>query len=60
MHGSKGIKVFSDRAIEALVVEYSQLDGLEVFKSEDANKPTDQQKKASLQIIDLIKRDVER
>ena len=46
MHGGKGIKVFGDRAIEALAAEYLRLDGLEVFKPEDANKSTDCQEKA--------------
>ena len=55
MHASKGIKVFGDRAIEALASEYSQLDGLVVFKPEDATKLTDQQKAAALNVIDLIK-----
>ena len=55
MHGSKGIKEVGDRPIEALAAEYSQLDRLEVFKPEDANKLTDCQKTASLNVVDLIK-----
>ena len=55
MHASKGIQVFGDRAIEALAAEYSQLDGLVVFKPEDANNLTKEQKAAALNVIDLIK-----
>jgi len=55
MNARQGIKMFGDRAIEALATEYSQLDGLTVFKPEDASKLTEEQKKAALNVIDLIK-----
>jgi len=55
MNARQGIKLFGDRAIEALATEYSQLDGLTVFQPEDAERLTDEQKKAALNVIDLIK-----
>ena len=55
MHASKGIKLLGDSAIEALATEYDQLDDLVVFTGQDVNNLTNEQKKAALDVIDLIK-----
>ena len=51
----KGIKLFGDKAVFAIVDEYKQLDDLQVFMPLDGNKLTGDQRKNALNAIDLIK-----
>ena len=55
MSASKGIKMFGEKALEAMIAEYEQLDQLQVFTPVDAHKLTWEEKKNALNAIDLIK-----
>ena len=54
MSATKGIKMFGEKALEAMIAEYEQLDQLKVFTPVDASKLTFKKKQA-LNAIDLIK-----
>jgi len=55
MLAKKGIEEFGQRALDAMIREYEQLEGLEVFTPVESKRLTYQQKKDSLNTIDLIK-----
>lgn len=55
MSAVKGIRIFGERELEAMVAEYEQLNTLEVFTPVDATKLTWEQKKQALNALDLIK-----
>jgi len=55
MSAKKGIKLFGEKALEAMVSEYSQLDKLSVFLPRWASSLSYEEKNAALNIIDLIK-----
>ena len=55
MTASAGIKKHGDKAVEALLEEFCQLDDKSVFKPLDAASLTGEQKKEALRAINLIK-----
>ena len=55
MSATKGIKMFGEKVLEAMIAEYEQLDQLKVFAPVDTNKLTFKEKKQALNAIDLIK-----
>ena len=55
MSAKKGIKMFGNSALKALMEEYRQLDKLEVLKPLDIKQLTKYQKIGTLNAIDLIK-----
>ena len=52
MSAKKGLEAFGQRAMDAMVIEYEQLEDLKVFTP---FRPVYQEKKSSLNAIDLIK-----
>ena len=54
MSAKEGIKLFGERAIEALFKEFAQLDDREVFRGVMAASLTKAQKKGALSVINLI------
>jgi len=55
MSAKKGIRMFGEKALEAMAKEYAQLDRLTVFTPRKRAELTYEQRKDSLNIIDLIK-----
>ena len=55
MSAQKGIKMFGEKALEAMIIEYEQFENLSVFTPIDPNKLTWEEKKQALNAIDLIK-----
>jgi len=55
MSAKKGIRMFGEKALEAIAKEYSQLDELTVFIPRIANELSYAERRNSLNIIDLIK-----
>jgi len=55
MSAKKGIKMFGNRAIEAMTKEYKQLDDLQVFTPRWEKSLSLEEKKKALHTIDLIK-----
>lgn len=55
MRAKKGIKMFGEKALEAMAKEYAQLDQLTVFTPRHRHELTYKQRKDPLNIIDLIK-----
>ena len=55
MSARKGVKVFGDRAIDAMKKEYSQLEELGVFEPLQKHAMTHEMRMGALQVIDLIK-----
>ena len=55
MSEKKGIRMFGEKALEAMAKEYAQLDQLTLFTPRDARELDYQQRRDSLNIIDLIK-----
>jgi len=51
----KGIRIFGEKALETMAKEYSQLDQLTVFTPRKAEELSYDQRRNSLNIIDLIK-----
>jgi hypothetical protein len=55
MSTTKGLKHFKERAVAALIKEYTQLDNMNVFAPEDPDKLTKDQKQKALRAVNLIK-----
>ena len=55
MSAKAGIKKHGQRAIDALLKEFTQLDNQDTFDPQDASKLTPQQKKAALRSVNVIK-----
>ena len=55
MSATKGIRVYGDKAVKAMAKEYAQLDELGVFKGRMPGSLKPEERKAALQVIDLIK-----
>ena len=55
MSADKGFKVFGERAVDALMKEFAQLDDMGTFKPLDAKDLTAEQQRAALRLINLIK-----
>ena len=55
MSAKKGIRMFGEKALEAMAKEYAQLDQLTVFTPRDSGELDYEQRRNSLNIIDLIK-----
>ena len=56
MSAKEGIKLFGERAIEALFKEFAQLDDRQVFRGVIATSLTNSQKKGALSVINLIQK----
>ena len=52
---TKGVEQFGQRAIDAIIKEYAQLNNKETFEPVDFNSLTQQQRKDALRSITLIK-----
>jgi len=55
MSARQGIKMYGERAIDAMAKEYSQLEELKVFEPIQKKKLTRELRRNALQVIDLIK-----
>ena len=55
MSAEKGFKVFGERAVDALMKEFAQLDDMDTFKPLDAKSLTADQRQMALRLINLIK-----
>jgi len=55
MSASKGLRVYGEKAAKAMAKEYAQLDELGVFKGRMSGSLNSDERKAALQVIDLIK-----
>jgi hypothetical protein len=55
MSASKGIKLFGKPAIDAILMEFCQLHGMEVFDPMMASTLTGAQRKAALRAVNLVK-----
>ena len=55
MTAKKGIEVFGERAVAAMIKEYQQLHDLQVFGGVDPSEITREEKHKSLRAINLIK-----
>ena len=55
MSAEKGLKTYGQRAVDALLKEFSQLDELGVFEGIDSTTLTKRQKQQALESINLIK-----
>ena len=55
MSAKKGIKIFGERALNAIITEYEQLENLSVFTPLNPNYMNKEDRKNALYAIDLIK-----
>jgi len=55
MHASKGIKMFKEKAVAAILKEYKQLNDMSVLGRIDYDSLTEEQKQLALDAVNLIK-----